>query len=86
MPTTKNLKSRDTHLVNDADYKDTAIRETDVPETKVKIKLYAKKFGNKMYALDQSKTPVVVYDYAIYKSSKSLVRLGTVQEDKLIMD
>jgi hypothetical protein len=73
--------------VNDTDYKDTAIRETDAPvETKVKIKLYAKKFGNKMYALDQSKSPVVVYDYNIYKSSKTLVRLGTVQEDKLVLD
>jgi len=87
MPVSKNVKTRDIHLVNDTDYKDTAIRETDAPvETKVKIKLYAKKFGNKMYALDQSKSPVVVYDYNIYKSSKTLVRLGTVQEDKLVLD
>jgi hypothetical protein len=87
MPTTKNIKSREVHLVNDPDYKDTAIRETNAPaETKVKIKLYAKKLGNKMYALDQSKTPVVVYDYNVYKSSKTLVRLGTVQDDKLVLD
>ena len=87
MPTSKNIKSRDVHLVNDPDYKDTAIRETNAPvETKVKIKLYAKKYGNKMYALDQSKTPVVVYDYNVYKTSKALVRLGTVQEDKVVLD
>ena len=87
MPTSKNIKSRDVHLVNDPDYKDTAIRETNAPaETRVKIKLYAKKYGNKMYALDQSKTPVVVYDYNVYKTSKALVRLGTVQEDKVVLD
>ena len=86
MPTTKNVKSRDIHLLNDADYKDTAIRETDATETKVKIKLYAKKFGTKMYALDQSKTPVVVYDYNVYKTTKALVRLGTVQDDKLVLE
>ena len=86
MPTTKNVKSRDIHLLNDADYKDTAIRETDTTETKVKIKLYAKKFGTKMYALDQSKTPVVVYDYNVYKTTKALVRLGTVQDDKLVLE
>ena len=87
MPTSKNIKTRDVHLVNDPDYKDTAIRETNAPvETKVKIKLYAKKYGNKMYALDQSKTPVVVYDYNVYKTSKALVRLGTVQEDKVVLD
>ena len=87
MPTSKNIKSRDVHLVNDPDYKDTAIRETNATvETKVKIKLYAKKYGNKMYALDQSKTPVVVYDYNVYKTSKALVRLGTVQEDKVVLD
>jgi hypothetical protein len=87
MPTSKNIKSRDVHLVNDPDYKDTAVRETNAAvETKVKIKLYAKKYGNKMYALDQSKTPVVVYDYNVYKTSKALVRLGTVQEDKVVLD
>jgi len=87
MPTSKNIKSRDVHLVNDPDYKDTAIRETNAPaETRVKIKLYAKKYGNKMYALDQSKTPVVVYDYNVYKTSKALVRLGTVQDDKVVLD
>ena len=87
MPTSKNIKSRDTHLVNDTDYKDTAIRETDAPaETKVKIKLYGKKFGSKMYALDQSKTPAVVYDYNVYKTTRGLVRIGTVQDDKLVLD
>jgi len=87
IPTTKNIKSRNTHLMNDADYKDTAIRETNAPaETKVKIKLYAKKIANKMYALDQSKSPVVVYDYNVYKNSKTLLRIGTVQEDKLVLD
>ena len=87
MPTSKNIKSRDIHMVHDPDYKDTAIRETNAPpETKVKIKLYAKKFANKMYALDQSKTPVVVYDYNVYKTTKALLRVGTVQDDKLVLD